>query len=91
VSANYPRIVSTPDTCWGEPRLNGSRLTVIAVVGRFVAGESMDGICADYDISEAQFLACVRAVCQAAWTPQGLRAPVHAAMEKAAIAATEKP
>ena len=71
------RIVATPETCWGAPRLEGTRLQVTAVASRFSAGESIRAIAHDYDIRESEVVACMRAVVRATMTHQGMLQEVY--------------
>lgn len=77
-------IVCTSDTCWGAPRLEGTRLTVEAVVGRFVAGESIAELAADYEISTWEIESMVRAVCAAAYGRHGILMPIYRRMQQQA-------
>lgn len=43
-----PRIVSTPGWCGGEPRIDGTRVTVAAVLGCWLGGDSVDSIYEDF-------------------------------------------
>lgn len=40
----HPRIVSTPDTMFGKPRIDGTRITVEHVLRRLAAGWSIEEI-----------------------------------------------
>lgn len=40
----HPRIVATPDTMFGKPRIDGTRITVEHVLRRVAAGWSFDDI-----------------------------------------------
>jgi uncharacterized protein (DUF433 family) len=44
------RIVATPGTCSGQPRIDGTRIPTKLVRDRFMAGESIASIAADYDL-----------------------------------------
>ncbi|WP_394356852.1 DUF433 domain-containing protein [Shumkonia mesophila] len=51
----YPRrIVSTPGICCGEPRIQGTRLTVAWVVEMTSAGVAYDEFAAEYDLTKRQ-------------------------------------
>jgi uncharacterized protein (DUF433 family) len=41
---NHPRIVSTPETMFGKPRIDGTRITVEHVLRRLAAGWSVEEI-----------------------------------------------
>ena len=53
-SGGVPRIVQTPDTLGGDPRIEGTRIGVAHVSQRYVEGdETPEGIAAGYDIPVA--------------------------------------
>lgn len=43
------RVVVTADTCWGAPRLEGTRIPTREIAGRFRAGDSISDILRDFD------------------------------------------
>jgi len=55
-----PRIVATPETCWGEPRIDGTRVTVDAIASTFRAGDDVLTIAEWFDLSAAQVEECLR-------------------------------
>lgn len=53
------RIISTPDTCGGEPRIDGTRITVANVLGAMV-GSRYEGVARAYPhLSIGQIDACL--------------------------------
>lgn len=48
------KIVCTPGTRSGKPRIDGTRITVADVCGWIEAGMSKDEICADYGLTREQ-------------------------------------
>ena len=55
-----PHIVSTPDTCFGAPRIDGTRVPVHAVVDRFVAGDTVWGVAIDFGVHGFQIEEALR-------------------------------
>jgi uncharacterized protein (DUF433 family) len=45
----YPRIVVTADTCSGQPRITGTRITVSAILSYLAGGASAEALVADFD------------------------------------------
>lgn len=52
-------IVSTPGTRSGQPRIDGTRITVIDVLGWLSSGMSRSHIREEYDITEADIRSCL--------------------------------
>jgi uncharacterized protein (DUF433 family) len=71
------RVVQTDDTCWGRPRLDGTRLTVEFIVGRFASGESIAELAEDYRCEQAAIEELVRSVAKAAYGNRGLLAEIE--------------
>ena len=46
-----PTVITQPGYCFGKPHLADSRITVEAIVGRFVAGESVVSLALDYELT----------------------------------------
>lgn len=55
-----PYIVSSPFTCWGAPRIRGTRVTVDAIYDLYGSGESIRAVAEWYDITRAQVRAAIR-------------------------------
>ena len=54
------RIVSTPGTCGGRPRIDGTRMTVRAVLSYMAGGDSIDDLLHYYpDLTRDDLLACL--------------------------------
>jgi uncharacterized protein (DUF433 family) len=43
-----PNIVGTPGTCGGAPRIDGTRVTIAAILGCWLGGDSAESIYEDY-------------------------------------------
>jgi uncharacterized protein (DUF433 family) len=55
-----PAIVSSPDVQFGAPRIEGTRVDVATVVGRFKAGESVMQLAYDLDLTQKQVQDAIR-------------------------------
>ena len=54
------RIVATPETCFGKPRIDGTRFYVAAVLEYFAAGLTEDEILADFPfVTRSDLRACL--------------------------------
>lgn len=54
------RIVSTPGTCGGRPRIAGTRMTVRAVLSYMAGGDSIDDLLRYYpELTRDDLLACL--------------------------------
>jgi len=53
------RIVATPDTCSGHPRIEGTRIRVAHVLGWLAAGMTEADIAAEYDIASEDIRAAL--------------------------------
>jgi uncharacterized protein (DUF433 family) len=55
----FPRIVTDPSICEGQPRIDGTRITVSAILSYIAGGLTIDNLLAEYpklkkeDIQEA--------------------------------------
>ena len=74
--APTPMIVRTDDTCFGSPRLGGTRLTVTTLAGRFAAGETIDALAEDYAVPREWVELACQALCAATFGRRGLYANV---------------
>ncbi len=54
------QIVANPHIRFGKPILKGTRLTVDEVLGALAGGMTMDEVCQEYGLSQAQLLAALR-------------------------------
>lgn len=43
-----PRIVETPGTCGGEPRIDGTRVPVASILGCWLGGDSVQSVYESY-------------------------------------------
>lgn len=75
-------IVRTDDTCWGNVRLDGTRLTVAFVVGRFAAGDSINDLAKDYGVEPAAIEAMVHSVVRSCYGRRGLLLPIARRLEQ---------
>lgn len=55
----HPRIEIDPHRCHGKPVVRGTRTPVSVVLGALAAGDSIDEIARDYDITPDDVRACV--------------------------------
>jgi uncharacterized protein (DUF433 family) len=55
----FPGISMDPDVRFGKPCLSGTRIDVATVVGALAAGESVDTVAEEYQLSVAQVLAAL--------------------------------
>lgn len=53
-------IVSTPDTCFGRTRLDGTRVPVLVVVDSLAAGDTEADVMQGYGLSREQMMAVYR-------------------------------
>jgi uncharacterized protein (DUF433 family) len=53
------RITINPDVCFGKPCIRGHRIWVSLVLDFLAAGQSMEEIQREYDLEEADILACI--------------------------------
>ena len=53
------RISIDPNVCFGKPCIQGHRLWVSLILDFLASGMSMQEIMAEYDIEEADVLACI--------------------------------
>jgi uncharacterized protein (DUF433 family) len=53
------RISIDPNVCFGKPCIRGHRLWVSLILDFLASGMSMQEIMAEYDIEEADVLACI--------------------------------
>ena len=81
------RVVANPEHCFGSPRLDGTRVTVGVIVGRFAGGDSIRVLAQDYDLPPAAIEAAIRAVCVAASGRHGLQGRVRQRLSERATAA----
>ena len=73
----WDHIVSSEAVIGGAPRIEGTRIGVECLVGRFAAGDSIHALCADYDLREQQVTEAIRAVCAACYGQRGMFARVY--------------
>lgn len=52
-------IVATPGTRGGQARIDGTRITVVDVLGWLASGMSRGEICQEYGITDAGIRACL--------------------------------
>ena len=52
-------IIKDPEIQFGEPTIKGTRICVSVISGMIESGDAVSFIAKEYDISEAQVLACV--------------------------------
>jgi uncharacterized protein (DUF433 family) len=55
----FPGISMDPDVRFGKPCLSGTRIDVATVVGALAAGETVDTVAEEYQLSVAQVLAAL--------------------------------
>ena len=53
----FPGISMDPDVRFGKPCVSGTRIDVATVVGALAAGETVDTVAEEYQLSVAQVLA----------------------------------
>ncbi len=53
------RVISTPDTCHGKPRINGTRITVSSILDNLAEGHSIEEISKDLEIEIEDIMACL--------------------------------
>lgn len=54
------KIVSTQNINFGQPRIDGTGVSVRVIAGRFKAGESVDELAQDYKMTREEIEACLR-------------------------------
>jgi uncharacterized protein (DUF433 family) len=54
---NVPGIVSTPDTCWGRTRFDGTRIPVTSIIGCMAGGDSEAKAMDSYGLTREQMRA----------------------------------
>ena len=55
----FPGISVDPDVRFGKPCIKGTRMDVATVVGLFAAGETVETISSEYDLSAEQIRAAL--------------------------------
>lgn len=55
----FPGISMDPDVRFGKPCLSGTRIDVATVVGALAAGETVDTVAEEYQLSVSQVLAAL--------------------------------
>jgi uncharacterized protein (DUF433 family) len=54
-----PSILVDPDVRFGKPRIKGTRMDVATVVGLFAAGETVEAVSSEYELSVEQIRAAL--------------------------------
>jgi uncharacterized protein (DUF433 family) len=57
---NRTAIVITPDTCSGQPRIDGRRITVIDILRQLAEGISIQDIADDFKLTELEVVEAVK-------------------------------
>ena len=57
------RIVIAPKICHGKPVIRGTRTPVTVILGALAAGDSIEQIRQDYDLTEEDIRACLAFAC----------------------------
>lgn len=60
IATDKPEICINPDILCGQPVITGSRISVRMIADLFAAGESMDAIMEDYDLTQNQVQEAIR-------------------------------
>jgi uncharacterized protein (DUF433 family) len=55
----YPGITMDPEVRFGKPCIKGTRIDVATVLGRFAAGDKIEDIPEDYQITRDQIMAAL--------------------------------
>lgn len=55
----YPGITVNPAIIHGKPVITGTRVPVTLVLGQLTAGESIESVCANYEITPEQVRAAI--------------------------------
>lgn len=54
-----PGIVSDPAILGGRPIIKGHRITVSQIIGHIAAGDSIEEVCENFDLTEAEIRAAL--------------------------------
>lgn len=55
----YPGITVDPSIVHGKPVITGTRVPVVLVLGQLTAGETVESVCANYDLTPEQVRAAI--------------------------------